>query len=349
MKAQYNATVAKVRAIYGKMLTASDYSELESKKNVSDAAEYLKKNTHYAEALANVDTSSVHRGFLESLLHRAYYDLYEKLCRFQNLNEKPFYNFLLIRSEIREILKALLYLNSDSEDVYIESMHAYLLKKAGFNMIELAKAHNYAGVLSVIRHTPYYDVLRNIKPFPDGHIPYTKCEVALRTYYHRWLLDTSEKEFSGSSRTALIEQINAQTDVINIINAYRMKRFFSASAKEIHDSMLPFRGKLSADKQNALFESESTEDFLHVLSKTVYGKKMEYIDESMSSYQFEKELENVRCKLARNAMMFSDNAAVSIYSFMYLSEIEIQNIIKIIESIRYKKSVSYMENLILGH
>lgn len=347
MNAELNATVAKVRAVYGKRLTDSDYTELESRKTVGEAAEYLKKNTYYSDVLANVDASSVHRGFLESLLHRAYYDRYEKLCRFQNLNDKPFYNFLLIRSEIRELLKALLFLNNDEKDVYIESMHAHLLRKARFDMIELAKAPGYEALLQVIRHTPYYNVLKGIEPFRDGHVPYTKCEVALRTYYHRWLFDTAEKELSGNARAALSEQIKIQVDVINLINAYRMKKFFSAGADEIRSKMLPFYGKLSKEKQNLLFETRTPEEFIHMLAGTVYGRRMELTDENMSSEQFEKELIKMRCTAAKRSLTFSDNAAVSIYSYMYLSEVEFSNIISIIESIRYNKSVSYMENLIV--
>ena len=113
------------------------------RKKVSEAAEYLKRNTHFSAVLSNIDTSVIHRGFLESLLNKAYYDQYERLCRFQHLNEEPFYNFLLVRFEIRELLKAILYLNNDSSDVYIESMHAYLLKKASFDLIELAKASDF--------------------------------------------------------------------------------------------------------------------------------------------------------------------------------------------------------------
>ncbi len=73
-------------------------------------------------------------------------------------------------------------------------------------MIELAKAPGYEALLQVIRHTPYYNVLKGIEPFKDGHIPYTKCEVALRTYYHKWLFDTAEKELSGNAGAALSEQ-----------------------------------------------------------------------------------------------------------------------------------------------
>ena len=243
MKASKNATVAKIRAVYGKRLKENDYYELSAKKKVSEAAEYLKRNTHFSAVLSNIDTSVIHRGFLESLLNKAYYDQYERLCRFQHLNEEPFYNFLLVRFEIRELLKAILYLNNDSSDVYIESMHAYLLKKASFDLIELAKASDFRQLLNVIRHTPYYNIIKNIETDKNGIIPYTKCEVMLRTYYMKWLIETAKKDFSGTSQTALLDQFNIQTDVINIINAYRMKKYFNADINFLKDNMLPFYGK----------------------------------------------------------------------------------------------------------
>lgn len=347
LKASKNATVAKVRAVYGKRLIENDYYEMASKKKVTDAAEYLKRNTHFSSALANIDTSAVHRGFLESLLNKAYYDEYERLCRFQHLNEEPFYNFLLVRFEIRELLKAILYLNNDSKDVYIESMHAYLLKKAGFDLIELAKAENFRQLLNVIRHTPYYNILKNIEADKNGIIPYTRCEVMLRTYYLKWLIETAEQAFGGKSKSALLDQIHVQTDIINIINAYRMKKYFNADSEFLKENMLPFYGRLGREKQSELFESASPEEFLRLLSKTSYGRHIENLDENMDSEQFERELVKLKCSMARRALTFSENAAVSLYSYMYLAEVELNNVINIIECIRYNKSISYIENIIV--
>ena len=53
MKASKNATVAKIRAVYGKRLKENDYYELSAKKKVSEAAEYLKRNTHFSAVLSS--------------------------------------------------------------------------------------------------------------------------------------------------------------------------------------------------------------------------------------------------------------------------------------------------------
>ena len=48
MRFSRNATVAKIRAIYGKRLKPENYKELITKKSVSEVAESLKRNTRYS-------------------------------------------------------------------------------------------------------------------------------------------------------------------------------------------------------------------------------------------------------------------------------------------------------------
>ncbi len=347
MRPNDNATVAKIRAVYGKRLRDHDYNELVARKKVTDVAEYLKKYTHFASALGGVDTTSIHRGHLESILDKAYFDKYERLCKFQFLSDLPFFNFLLVRSEIRELLKAILYLNNENSDVYIRSMNSFLIKKASFNLIELAKAKNFNELLKVIEHTPYHGIISHIEPDEHGIIPYTKCEVLLRTHYLKQLLETVNKHFNAKTRKVLSEQINVQTDIINIINGYRMKTYFNGDAKTLKVNSLPFYGKISEKKRKEIFEAESSADYLKRVSKTAYGQLMENLDENMDSMLFEKELERLQCGFAKRALQFSDNAAVSLYSYMYLAEVEVKNLINIIESIRYGRSIPYMQKLII--
>ena len=68
MQKNYNATVAKIMAIYGKRLKPQDYTEMMNRHNVSEVADYLKKNTYYSKLLASIDTNTIHRGLLENLL-----------------------------------------------------------------------------------------------------------------------------------------------------------------------------------------------------------------------------------------------------------------------------------------
>ncbi len=347
MSVKDNATVAKIRTIYGKRLRENDYTELVSRKKVTEVADYLKKHTHFAKAFNGIDTSSIHRGHLESILNKAYFDEYERLCKFQQLSDKPFFNFLLIQSEIKEILKAILYLNNESDDVYIRTMHAFLIKKASFDMLELAKAKDFNELLAVIRDTPYYNTIKYVQTDKNDIIPYTKCEILLRTYYLKHLLEMAKKNFDNKTCSVLSEQINMQTDIINIVNGYRVKKYFNGDAEFLREMSLPFHGRVSEIKRDELFEAEDSNDFIKRLSKTVYGRLMTNLAEDMESIYFEKELERLQCVMAKRALQFSDNAAVSLYSYMQLVEMEVKNLTIIIESIRYGRSIPYMQNLIV--
>ncbi|MBQ8435254.1 MAG: V-type ATPase subunit, partial [Oscillospiraceae bacterium] len=153
--------------------------------------------------------------------------------------------------------------------------------------------------------------------------------------------------FDKKTTDILSEQINVQADIINIINGYRMKKYFYGDAQSLKEHSLPFHGRLSREKQDEIFEADSPEDYIRRLSKTVYGRLMENLDDNMEGDQFEKELEKLRCSIAKRALQFSENAAVSLYSYMYLAEVEIKNIITVIESIRYGKNIPYMKNLVV--
>lgn len=338
-----NAVVAKARAIYGKRLSEADYTELVRRQSVSEVADYLKRSTHYREILSAVDTNTVHRGYLEDLLRKNTFAIYSGLCKFQQLDKIDFYRYDIVNKEIDQILRCILCLNTDTEDDYISSLPAYLIQHAGIDLLQLAKAKSFEDILAVIRHTDYYDVLKHVKPDANGKYDYTSCEVALRTYYLRWLGERVDKTFSGKTAKDLRFLILTQVDLINIINSYRMKTYFSTPADDIKASMLPFYGRLSEKKLTELYESPDRDEFLRRLGRTYYGRQIPQFEvESM-----EKQLAELRYKYAKITLRVSQSAPVSLYAIHFLFELEVENLISIIEGIRYKVPSGYIEKLLI--
>lgn len=337
-----NATVTKIRAIYGKRLNENDYKELLSKKSVAEVAEYLKHSPNYKDAFTDIDTATIRRGHLETVLRRHNFERYGKICNFQNLDKQPFYTYLIKWSEIEELLVAILHLNANSSETYIENLPTYLIHKSSFDLIGLAKARNYKQLLDVIKHTPYYAILKQIEPDKDNRVDEILCETKLRTYYLNWLLGTVNKDFHGNTRKTLAEQIQLQIDIVNIINAYRMKTYFNASADEIRTLLLPFKGRITDTVKEELISSQNAEDFERVLSKTNYGRQLEELDGGI-----EHKLTELRCRYARRGLTFSQNSASSLYSAVYLFDVELGNIIRIIEGIRYGRPVEDIEALLV--
>ena len=342
-----NATVARIRAIYGKRLRTEHYKELITKKSVPEVAEYLKRNTRYSGVLASIDTNKIHRGFLEDILRKSNFEMYVRLCKFQKLDEEPFYRFLIEYDEIAEILNAILYLNAGASGSYIADLPTFLLSRASFDLLEIAKIRSFKQLLNVLSRTDYYPILKDVKVDESGKVDFTKCEMKLRTHYLKKLLRTVERDFKGQAREELKHQIEVQVDLINIINAYRMKNAFNAGADEIKKNTLPFYGRISVKKEDKLFEARDIEEFLAILSRTIYGRQLDDISQCTDSIQFERQMRKLRFNIAKRALAFSGNVAVSLYSVTYLFEVELNNIIRIVEGIRYGKSTSYIESLLI--
>lgn len=342
MRVNHNATIAKIMAIYGKRLTSDDYLELINKRNVSEVAEYLKKNTYYNTLLNSVDTHTIHRGMLESLLKRSVYEKYLKITSFENISKEEFYNYKIIQTEIDEILHCIRHINANS-DKLIENIPIYMNNHTSFDMIKLAKITNFSELLKFLSSTPYSGILSETQTDEFGKADVTKCEILLRTYYIKRL--KSSLNFKKNVNAQFIKHLQTDIDLINIINAYRLTTFFQETIDVIEKNMLPFYGRLSAAKQHNIYCAPDSVEFINRFSKTYYGKQM--LEYNYDINTLELSTQRLRHKYAKLMLKRSVSTPLSVYAYTFLLEIEVQNIISIIEGIRYNVDVNRIKSLII--
>ncbi|MBQ5332770.1 MAG: V-type ATPase subunit, partial [Oscillospiraceae bacterium] len=338
-----NATVAKMHAVYGKRLKQEDYSALLSCTSVSDAAGYLKRSTYFSRALEGVDTENIHRGNLENILRRSLIENYFRIIGFEKIGGDEFYNFIIVKTEIDEILICILHLNAGTSD-HITTLPIYMNKYTSFNLMELARVTSFDELLSLTEKTPYYGILKANKPDENGHINYPAIELKLRTYYSNRLAE-SLKKFGGGTEKRLRSYIGTQIDMINIINSYRMKRYFNADSDEIKSRMIPIYMRIPEQKMDELYSSRDDKDFLEKLSRTYYGR--EITEKGFDMKNPEMSLVQFRFLQTKRAFSRSTTAPECFYTFIQLSEIEVKNIIRIIEGIRYSLPTKEIAELII--
>ncbi len=338
----YNATVAKIMAIYGKRLTSQDYIELMNKQSVSEAAEYLKRNTHYSDLLSSIDINTIHRGMLENLLRRSIFDTYMRITGFEHISKQEFYNYKILQIEIDEILRCIRFINAGSEKL-ISDIPIYLQQLISFDLIELARVTDFKELLVFLKKTPYDDVLKTVKTDADGKVDVTECETVLRTYYIERL--KRSLNFKKSDVEQFISFLETDIDLINVINSYRLTAFFDASADDIEKDMLPVGGRLSPAKKREIYSAINSEEFIKRFSKTIYGRQM--IANGYDINDLERSANKLRYKYAKMMLKRSQSAPLSVYSFIFLLEIEVKNIISIIEGIRYGVEPSKIAPLII--
>lgn len=329
-------------AIYGKRLTPQDYAELMNRQSVADAADYLKKNTHYSKLLSAVDTNTVHRGMLENLLHRSVFETYMRITGFENISKQEFYNYKIIQTEIDEIVRFIRCLNAGSDN-FIKSVPMYVNNLTSVDLLELAKVKSFEELLIFLDKTPYKDVLKGVEPDVDGKVDVTRCETLFRTYFINML--RKSMHFKSADKKRLNDFLETDIDLINVINSYRLTAYFDEPEEVIEKDMLPFYGRLDAEKRHAIYSAESSEEFIRRFSKTFYGRQM--IKNGYDINDLEQSAMKLRHKYAKSMLRSSASAPLSVYAFIFLLETEVRNIISIIEGIRYGVEASKIAPLII--
>ena len=107
-----NAVLAKARAMYGKRLTAQNYTDLLACRTVNEAAAYLKAHTAYADAFEGVTMGSVRRRQIEILLREHLLNNFASLCRYEKSIGDGFYKYFVTLSDVDMLLHSVRYLNS---------------------------------------------------------------------------------------------------------------------------------------------------------------------------------------------------------------------------------------------
>ncbi len=345
-----NATVAKMHAVFGHRLKQEDYAALIGCTSVAEAAGYLKKTQAYGSILEGVDTETVHRGNLEDILKRGFYENYFRMVNFQKIGNSEFYNYISVKTEIDEILICITHINAGTTD-HITTLPIYMNRYTSFDLMELAHVRTYEQLLQLVEKTPYFDILAETAPPKKedgtfGHIDYGLCELKLRTYYAGRLISSVES-FPEASRDKLRSYIGSQLDMINIINAYRMTKYFHAGDEVIKKRMIPIYLNISEKKMDELYAAEDEKVFIERLGQTYHGRQIAALGLDMSDP--ESALLRFRYRQTLRAFRMAFNAPECFFTYNTLRELEVKNIIRVIEGIRYSLPAKEISELLIIH
>jgi len=107
--------------MYGKRLTAQNYTDLLACRSVNEAAAYLKAHTVYADAFEGVTMGSLRRWQIEILLREHLSNNFASLCRYEKSIGDGFYKYFVTLSDVDMLLHSVRYL--DILGIRIERVH----------------------------------------------------------------------------------------------------------------------------------------------------------------------------------------------------------------------------------
>lgn len=337
------AMSAKAKAMFGNRIKAADYQILLQKKSISEIASYLKKETYFSHILAGINEMSIHRGQLEALIRLDLFDRFSNLIRYYNTKESEFYRYIIIEIEIEQILGRIRAFEISDNINFISKLPTYLGKYTTFDINKLLNINDYDELLELLSNTDYYPIVKSFEVDDIGDFDFNSFEAALRNYYYKKVLNILDKEFSGQVKEEIKDVYLTRIELENITRIYRLKKYFRTPPDEIRKLLVPIFSRISNKELNELIDHVDADKIYDFLTQTAYKN---YMDDEHRMY-IDYHAKRIHYNINKKYLIFSTNPDLVLFTYMVLSEVEIQNIVDIIEGARYNIASDKIEQLLI--
>ncbi|MBR1731552.1 MAG: V-type ATPase subunit [Ruminococcus sp.] len=337
------AVAAKARAKYGRFLTERDYSNILACQSVAEVMVYLKSHTHFASVLSEVNERDVHRGRLEQMLRQYLFNQFDSLCRYDSNVSAGFSRYVIEKTEVEQIIRLLILLNSNSTEKFIFQFPEFLSKHTEVDINKLANARDDNEFLSALKHSPYFEILKVYKPDPNGRLPVSDIENKLYDHILKNMLELIRKKTKGSEHKELENLFRTLNDYSIFSRILRLKKYYNLPPEVIRANMQPEYSNLSKKIIDRMCEAETTDEVYRIMQNSGRGRTMSKI-----GYNNVDDINpRIQYRLAKRYIHFSNNPSVVMVAFMFLSETELMNVISLIEGIRYQLDPKHIQSLII--
>ncbi len=325
-----NAVSARARAIYGKTLRREDYEALLACHSVSEAAAYLKNETSYSDALADINEKTIHRGYLEERLRRRLWTCYASLIRFDISAGSRLSAYLMQREETEHLIQLLRLMNVDRARDYILSLPDFFSSHTKLDLLAVNRAQNMAELVPALAGSLYGRLLSPYAGQPNGELPLTEMETVLHRALAERILDVTAHT-TGTLRQEMVDLCGTWIDVQNVTRVWRLKTYFHATEEEIRAVLLPPGGNIPKKTWERLLAA-APDEMADIFFATPAGR---HVPAAQRAFTFDLP-ERATYFTARHYMHFSVHPMVVLLSYVTIIETEVLDIINIIEGLRYQ-------------
>lgn len=338
-----NAVLVKARAMYGNRLTSQNYSELTSCRTVNEIAAYLKSRTAYADVFESVPIGTVHRRQLERAVHDKLNIQFAGLCRYEQAIGDKFYEYFIIRSDVEILLHTVRYLNRGHIHEHPTVLPDFFQYHSKLDEAALLKAATFPQLMHALKGSPYRKLF---EPFEarGGDPDYFAMELMLTKFMHSEIEKLIKRSFGGKAFKELSDLLRMRRDFLNIISIYRFKKIAQRPGVLIRDVLIPNDSLLTDEQFESMINAVNADEVMRILKESCYGK--DYIENE--SVCIEQTFQKMLYRRCRKTLRFSTNSGVVVVCYITLMETEVQNLVHIIEGIRYNLPAGEINRLLVG-
>ena len=338
-----NAVYAKAHALYGKRLKKQNYDDLTGCRSLQELVGYLKSRTQYNAVFEGVP-SELSAVQIEELLKLQLLKNLEAICKYEISAGENLYEYFIVKNDIKQILDFIRLLIAGTPEKYLGSLPPFFDKRTKLNLIAMANARSYRELLNALGGTEYKNLLT---PYAENYNEkgiYLQIESVLNAYMRKYLLSAVNKGIGKKEKKQIREIVNYKFDMDTIVDIYRLIRLEDADEEIIKGFINTEFTNFSEKELDMLIDAPRARDMMRLMPETYYRK-----DFSKIEYNYlEGAAQQVLYAKAYDSMRYFTDPTAAMLCYVILAENEVQNIIRIVEGIKYKIPAKKISTVLVG-
>lgn len=329
----YSGITTKVRAMQSHLITENQFREMAGLSTVSDAVDYLSHLKAYQGLFSDLEGTGLHRGAIEQRLILSLYQDFAKLYRFSNLNQRKFLDLYFMHFEI-DILKKCLRnaIGDDQPDIDLSIYEDFFKNHSKLDLMKLTASRSLSDFVANLEGSVYHGLLSGLTDTREPTL--FDYEVHLDLLYFKTIWKVMGKHLKKEEKELLTRCFGSKLDLLNIQWIYRSKKYYHLQPADIYALLIPTNYHLNKEQITKMAEAGTMEEFYAVLKTTFYGRKTNI--ETFDAPDLEQLTMAVLDKIYRSTSRQNPYSIATLNSYLYFKEEEIQRVITLIESIRYR-------------
>lgn len=338
-----NAVYAKAHALYGKRLKKQNYDELVNCHSLPELVNYLKSRTEYGKTFSSAP-SDLSAAQIEELLRLHILESFESLCRYEISAGENFYQYYIVKNDVRQILMFIRLLINGTPEKYLNSLPPFFNKRTKLDLIKMSNARSYDELLKAVSDSEYHRLLLPFAEIYKEKGVYIRIEAALSDYLKEYLFSVVNRDSGRKEKKKIREMINCKFDMDTVVNIYRLTRLEDAETEDIKNYINTKYTNFSEKEIDMLADAPKARDMMRLMPETYYRKDFADIEYTYLEGAVQRVMYN---RFSKNMRYFTDPAAAML-CYVFLLENEVQNIIHIVEGIKYKIPVKNISAVLVG-
>jgi len=326
---EYSALNAKIKAMRGKLLTASDYERLCHSPSVEYMARALSEYPAYQSAMSHTLNQEIHRDIVEQKILLSLPDDLVSIYHFINVfNIRKYMKAFFLNFDLN-IIKLLLCMVYDERDICysVPELNLLIGKELKIDSSKLKASKNTAEFIQNLQGTDFYGMLTKAL---TSHSSLFEIETQLDLYYYMNLWK-QQRRFLDKANFIVMERINGtEIDLRNIMWVYRLKKYYNLNDARIYAYLIPIGYRLKRTELIRMIQCPTINELSAEIQNSPYGPVFGDLSNLERSYYRQMS------RLYNNASIYHPKSLAYAAGFVFFKGLELRNLTSLLEGVRYK-------------